>query len=309
MLKFSLEEKHLQSFEGIILINKPKDYTSFDVVARLRGMAKTKKVGHAGTLDPMATGVLPIFFGRCVKAVDIMPNQNKAYKATVKLGVTTDTQDITGKIISQSSEIPTMGKVKATVMEFVGVQNQLPPMFSAVQVDGQRLYDLARKGIEVERELREIEIYAIDFLGGENDLFQIEVNCSKGTYIRTLCHDIGQKLGCGATLTQLERTMSQGFKLDECITMEQAQELTKEEKLSERLIPISRVFENFPKVILSPKDSLHYLNGVRMTAKRFGVNTKTGEMAVYDSENNLLGISYVDERGFLRIKKQFVIIG
>ncbi|MEF9983327.1 MAG: tRNA pseudouridine(55) synthase TruB [Oscillospiraceae bacterium] len=296
-------------FEGIILIDKPQDFTSFDVVAKMRGMAKTKKVGHAGTLDPMATGVLPIFFGRSTKAVDILPNHDKAYRAKVKLGIVTDTQDITGKTIKTSDNIPTLEKVRETIKEFVGEQKQLPPMYSAVQVDGVRLYDLARQGIEVERETRDIEIFSIEYICGEKDEFVIDVHCSKGSYIRTLCFDIGEKLGCGATLMELRRTMASGFKIEECITLEQAQKLTEEGNLQEKLIPLNKVFEHLPKITLSPKDTAHYLNGVRMTAKRFNVSISTGDIAIFDENETLLGISYVDEKGFLRIKKQFVLIG
>lgn len=299
----------LTNFEGIILIDKPKDYTSFDVIARMRGMAKTKKVGHAGTLDPMATGVLPIFFGRAVKAVDMLPIQDKTYKAKVSLGMTTDTQDIMGKVISQCEDIPSEEEIREVINSFVGTQKQLPPMYSAVQVNGRRLYDLARQGIEVEREARDITVYSINILDISVPEFTIEVACSKGTYIRTLCHDIGQKLKCGAVLTELRRTVASGFGIDECITLEEAQSLTSEGRLQEKLIPIDRVFAHLPKIVLNEKDSVHYLNGVRMTAKRFGVNSSHGDIAVYDENHRLLGVSYVNEKGFLAMKKQFVIIG
>ncbi len=298
----------MEKFEGIILIDKPEDYTSFDVVARLRGMAKTKKVGHSGTLDPMATGVLPLFFGRAVKAVDILPVQDKKYRAVAKLGITTDTQDIMGKILTESDKRPSKNEIIEVINSFVGKQNQLPPMYSAVQVDGKRLYDLARQGIEVERETREIIIHSIDILSVEKDEFTIDVCCSKGSYIRTLCHDIGEKLGCGAALSKLRRTMAGGFEIADCITLDEAQKLTGEGKLHERLIPVGRVFAHLPSLTLEEKDSRHYLNGVKMTAKRFGVNSSVGDIAVYNHKNQFMGISYVNERGFLVSKKQFMIL-
>ena len=168
---------------------------------------------------------------------------------------------------------------------------------------------LARQGIEVEREARDITVYSINIIDISLPEFTIEVACSKGTYVRTLCHDIGQKLQCGAVLTELRRIMAAGFGIDECITLEEAQKLTSEDKLIEKLIPIDRVFSYLPKIVLSEKDTVHYLNGVRMTAKRFRVNSSDGDIAVYDENNRLLGISYVNEKGFLTTKKQFVIIG
>ena len=298
----------MEKFEGIILIDKPEDYTSFDVIARLRGMAKTKKVGHSGTLDPMATGVLPIFFGRAVKAVDILPIQDKKYRATARLGITTDTQDTMGKILTQNDNLPTKEEIIKAINSFVGKQNQLPPMYSAVQVDGRRLYDLARQGIEVEREKREIIIHSIDVLSVERDEFTIDVCCSKGSFIRTLCHDIGEKLGCGATMSKLRRTMAAGFDISECITLDEAQRLTEEGKLQEKLIPVDTLFANLPRLKMTEKDSKHYLNGVKMTAKRFGVNSNTGDIAVYNDKNEFMGISYVNERGFLISRKQFMIL-
>ena len=298
----------MEKFEGIILIDKPEDYTSFDVIARLRGMAKTKKVGHSGTLDPMATGVLPAFFGRAVKAVDMLPVQDKKYRATAKLGITTDTQDMMGKILTENNNLPSKDEIIKVINSFVGKQNQLPPMYSAVQVDGRRLYDLARQGIEVKREAREIIIHSIDILSVEDDEFTIDVCCSKGSFIRTLCHDIGEKLGCGAALSKLRRTMAAGFDICDCITLEEAQKLTEEEKLHEKLIPVDRVFGHLPKLTMTEKDSRHYLNGVKMTAKRFGVNSSTGDIAVYNDKNEFMGISYVNERGFLVSRKQFMIL-
>ncbi len=212
---------------GILCIDKPEDYTSFDVVARMRGICRTKKIGHAGTLDPMATGVLPLFLGRATKACAILPDQNKRYRASFRLGITTDTQDITGKVLKERPVTASAQEVREALQGFVGDILQLPPMYSAVQVGGQRLYDLARQGIEVEREPREVSILSIDLLeeSPETGEYTIDVLCAKGTYIRTLCHDLGEKLGCGAALTKLRRTMAAGFTEADCITLEQAEEL------------------------------------------------------------------------------------
>ncbi len=295
------------SFEGIILIDKYEDFTSFDIVAKMRGIARTKKVGHGGTLDPMATGVLPIFFGRATKACDIFPVQDKTYIATVKLGITTDTQDITGEILSQTDKLPTAKEVEEVLPKFSGKQLQIPPMYSAVRVDGRRLYDLARQGIEVKRKAREIIVHSILPLSFSEGEFVIEVDVSKGTYIRTLVHDIGVHLGCGATLSALRRTKACGFDIADAITLDEAQKLMDEGKLSDKLIKTEEVFSTLPKIILSPKDTAHYLNGVRFTAKRFGVNVDTGDIAVFSEENVFLGISNVNEDGMLICKKQFAI--
>ncbi len=296
------------SFEGIILLDKPEGFTSFDVIAKLRGITKTKKIGHGGTLDPMATGLLPIFFGRATKACDIFPIQDKSYRATVKLGLTTDTQDITGTVLTTSNTIATMEQVREILPKYTGIQQQLPPMYSAVSVGGQRLYDLARQGIEVERASREINIYSITFIEGSGDTFIIDVDSSKGTYIRTLCHDIGQALGCGATLSGLRRTKACGFDLSEAITLEEAQSLMDNGELQEKLTPIAEIFHSLPKLQLNEKDTAHYLNGVKFTAKRFGVNSETGDVSVYGSDGDFLGISYVDSEGMLQCKKQFKIL-
>ena len=195
---------------GILCIDKPEGFTSFDVVAKLRGIARERRVGHAGTLDPMATGVLPLFFGRATKACDILPRQDKRYLASFKLGVTTDTQDITGTVLSEQTPDADEARVRAAAAGLVGDIMQTPPMYSAVRVNGQRLYELARRGVEVERAARPVTVYSIDFTACDvqANTFTIDVHCSKGTYIRTLIADIGAALGCGAVMTALRRTMA-----------------------------------------------------------------------------------------------------
>ena len=210
-----------EELSGILLIDKPKGFTSFDVVAKVRGIARTRKVGHGGTLDPMATGVLPLFLGAATKACDILPDQTKAYEAWFRLGQTTDTQDCTGKVLTESEVSCTIAQVEEVLSRFQGDFLQTPPMYSAIWVQGRRLYDLAREGREVERSPRPVTVYEIRLLQAreEENLYQIYVSCSKGTYVRTICHDVGQALGCGAVLTGLRRVISSGYRVEDAVTI------------------------------------------------------------------------------------------
>lgn len=210
---------------GIIIINKPAGWTSMDVCAKLRGIFHEKRVGHAGTLDPMATGVLPVFVGQATKAVSFAESGEKEYLARLRLGLTTDTQDTTGTVLSELPVTVTEEDLRAVLPRFTGEIEQIPPMYSAVKVQGRKLYELARKGAEVERKPRAVTIFALELLGqtGKNE-YALRVRCSKGTYIRTLCHDIGAVLGCGGAMSALERTMAAGFTLSEAVTLEQVQE-------------------------------------------------------------------------------------
>lgn len=212
---------------GIILIDKPAGWTSHDVVAKVRGRLRGEykadkkiKVGHSGTLDPMATGVLPICVGNSTKIVDILSNSDKQYRAVMKLGVTTDTQDITGEVLSEADFERDEARIRGVIAGFVGEIEQIPPMYSAIKKDGKKLYELARAGVEIEREARRIWIRDIEILRIDGDLVEVLVTCSKGTYIRTLCHDIGAELGCGATLAELERTKVGSFGIEECRKLE-----------------------------------------------------------------------------------------
>lgn len=209
---------------GIIIINKPAGWTSMDVCAKLRGIFHEKRVGHAGTLDPMATGVLPVFVGQATKAVSFAESGEKEYLARLRLGLTTDTQDTTGTVLSELPVTVTGEDLRAVLPRFTGEIEQIPPMYSAVKVQGRKLYELARKGAEVERKPRAVTIFSLELLGqtGKNE-YALRVRCSKGTYIRTLCHDIGAVLGCGGAMSALERTMAAGFTLSEAVTLEQVQ--------------------------------------------------------------------------------------
>lgn len=260
----------MTGLSGILCIDKPSGFTSFDVVAKMRGISHTRKIGHAGTLDPMATGVLPLFFGRATKAADMLPCQDKRYTAEFRLGITTDTQDITGTVISESEVTSDAAQVRRAAASFVGDIMQRPPMYSAVRVGGKRLYELARKGIEIERETRPVTIYSLDFLSCDErtHTYKIDVCCSKGTYIRTLAADIGELLGCGATLTSLRRTEAAGFALSDCVTLEAAASLAKSGGFEAALLPVSEAFKSLPQARLTEKQTRMFLNGVRLDSAR-----------------------------------------
>lgn len=210
---------------GIIIIDKPAGWTSMDVCAKLRGILKTKKIGHAGTLDPMATGVLPVFVGQATRAVSFAEGGEKEYVAGLRLGLTTNTQDTEGQTLTQSPVTVEREELEAVLPRFTGEISQIPPMFSAIKINGQKLYDLARQGKEVERKARAVTVFALEVVEqvSETD-YILRIRCSKGTYVRTLCHDIGQALGCGGCMFSLRRTMAAGFTLDESVTLEQMQE-------------------------------------------------------------------------------------
>lgn len=295
---------------GIICVNKPQDFTSFDVIAKLRGILRIKRLGHGGTLDPMATGVLPVFVGTATKACDIMPDNSKSYLASFRLGQTSDTQDITGEILSSSDMAVGYDVLNDVLPCFRGKIMQLPPMYSAVQVNGQRLYDLARQGIEVERTPREIEISSLSLVDYDEEKREgvLEIGCSKGTYIRTIINDIGEKLGCGGIMTSLVRTSSGGFTLNDCFTFDEIQNARDEERLEELILPIERVFEKLPKIRLGEAQSRMYRNGVKLDLERVrDVRDEADTYAVYAHEVGFIGTAVADrENGVLRIGKNLV---
>ena len=292
---------------GIICVNKPADFTSFDVVAKLRGILQTRRIGHGGTLDPMATGVLPVFVGTATKACDIMPDNTKSYRAGFRLGETTDTQDVTGNVLSRSEKPVGEDELRAVIPQFIGDIMQLPPMYSAVQVNGQRLYDLARKGIEVEREARQINVSAIKLISYDPAAREgvLDISCGKGTYIRTIINDIGEMLGCGGAMTSLVRTSSGGFTLADCFTFEQIQQARDEDRLAELILPIERVFSSLPKLRLNEVQTRMYRNGVKLDLGRVH-NIKQGvtDYAVYGSDGAFIGTALADfDGGILRVAK------
>lgn len=279
---------------GILLINKPIGFTSFDVIAKLRGILKIKRLGHAGTLDPMATGVLPVFVGKATRACDIIPNNEKSYTADFKLGVITDTQDISGTVTQTFDKKISKKEILDILYKFEGEIEQLPPMYSAVSVGGKRLYDLARQGIEVERKTRKITIDKIQLLDfdEENQTGKLFISCIKGTYIRTIIHDIGQALSCGGIMTGLVRNSSSGFSLENCYSFEEIEALKKEDNIQSVIIPIDKVFEGYSKIILSEVQTRMYKNGVKLDLNRIKIDIKTEKHRVYGFDNEFLGIGF-----------------
>lgn len=237
---------------GVILINKHKGVTSHDIVFKIRKLFGTKKVGHTGTLDPLATGALPVLIGRAAKAAEYLLSENKEYIAEFKLGITTDTEDITGRVLSTCEKIPKREEVFSACEKFVGEIEQIPPMYSALKVNGKKLVDLAREGIEVERKGRKITIYSIipEEVDEKEGIYRIKVSCSKGTYIRTLCADIGAFLGCGATMTELQRTKSGDFDIKSSYTIEQLENMDSSQR-EELLLPVESLFMEAKEVVLS----------------------------------------------------------
>ena len=237
---------------GVILVNKHKGVTSHDIVFKIRKLYGTKKVGHTGTLDPLSTGVLPVLIGRGAKAAEYLLSENKAYRAEITLGLTTDTEDITGNILSKSDTLPSKNQFFEALERFVGEIEQTPPMYSALKVDGKKLCDLAREGKIIEREKRKITIFKIEpaVIDEAKGIYSLYVECSKGTYIRTLCADIGAYLGCGAVMSELERVKSGDFDLKDAYTVEQLEKMTEEQK-EDLVMPIERLFMEAPEVILS----------------------------------------------------------
>lgn len=282
---------------GVLPVKKPAGFTSFDVIGKLRGVTKTRKIGHSGTLDPMATGVLPLFFGGATKCCDILRNEDKRYVADVKFGIVTDTQDTTGRVLKECESHVTEAQFREVMAGFIGKQMQLPPMYSAVKVNGRPLYDLAREGKTVERAQKEIEVYGINLLefNEHAQTARMEVSCGKGTFIRTLINDMGEKLGCGASMSSLERTMAGGFDISECYTIADVEAMMQDGTFEEHLIPIERLFEDLPRLVLDDFDKRLYRSGVPLELQKRGWSGIEGNIAVFDGNGMILGISYMDE--------------
>lgn len=294
---------------GIICVNKEKDITSFGVCAKMRGILKEKKVGHTGTLDPMATGVLPIMIGGATRFLDYLPESDKGYRAVFVLGKTTDTLDITGTVTAENEVNASKADVESVLTQFKGRIMQTPPMYSAVSVNGKRLYDLARQGIEVEREKREVEIKSLELADcneAENE-YTIDVLCTKGTYIRTLIDDIGRVLGCGAVMTSLVRTYAMGFTLDDCKTLAQLQLLKDSgEGFDSVLLPLEKALGAYDKVVVSPAQSNRFKNGGALDLVRLKKQLNADEIyRVYSSDGDVLGLGKAVETQ-LKVEKIFV---
>lgn len=261
---------------GVILLNKSAGFTSHDCVNKMRRLFNTKKVGHTGTLDPMATGVLPILIGRAAKAAEYLTADSKVYRAGLKLGITTDTEDTTGTVLSESHNIPSRDAVYKTCADFVGEIMQIPPMYSALKVGGKKLVDLAREGITVEREARPITVHSLTVEAGETECdYILEVHCSKGTYIRTLCADIGAALGCGGAMSSLSRLASGNFGIGDCVTLDELEAMSPDERFA-LLRPTESLFGDLEAVKLSPFFEKLSRDGNEIYQKKIGTSYPEG---------------------------------
>ncbi len=273
---------------GLILADKPTGFTSFKAAAVIRRIYGTKRVGHTGTLDPLATGVLPILIGRATRLSSYVLEADKRYIAGIRLGLTTDSLDITGEITSQNEVNVSESQLAEALNRFTGTYDQIPPMYSAIQVNGKRLYDLARQGKEVEREPRTVTVHSLELLSREGDDFTVEVHCSKGTYIRSLADDIGKYLGCGATVTSLRRINAAGFSIDRCFTLEQI-----EADPEGCLMSPDMAVPQFRSITVAPTQSVRFINGAALSVDRlrFVDNAQDGELFKIYSDGEFLGLS------------------
>ena len=281
---------------GILIVDKPEGWTSQDVVSKLRGVLHEKRVGHGGTLDPMATGVLPVFAGRATRAVEFFEHAEKAYETTLLLGTTTDTQDTTGTVLETRPVTVDEAAVRALLPRFTGVQQQLPPMYSAVKIGGKKLYELARAGKEIERKPREITVFSIELLHFENNSARLRIHCSKGTYIRTLCHDIGQALGCGGCMAALRRVQAGAYRLADAVTLD---EILAHPEPQTLLKPVDSLFSAYPRLTLTPAQEKCCRNGAAFTCK-----WSAGRCRVYSPSGEFLALCEVAD-GKLKTVKSF----
>lgn len=284
---------------GILLIDKPAGWTSNDVVIKLKGILHQRRVGHSGTLDPMATGLLVVFAGRATRAVEFAEAHSKRYIAHLRLGVTTDTQDISGTVLESRRVDVSEQEVKDTLKYFEGVQEQLPPMYSAIKVNGQKLYDIARKGGEVERKKRSIEISAIKYLGRDGDDYIIDVSCSKGTYIRTLCHDIGQRLGCGGCMSYLRRVSAGDFSVENAVCIEDVKKAADEGRVHELLLPVDSLFAACPEYRANEREEQRIKCGNEIPSV-----LTDGDYRVYSKAGEFLMLGRVSS-GMMKTVKSF----
>ena len=282
---------------GILLVDKPQDWTSHDVVAKLRGVFGERRIGHSGTLDPLATGLLVVFLGKATKAVEFSEAAEKEYLAHLRIGIETDTQDITGTVLHTSAETPDRAALEAVLPQFCGEIQQIPPMYSAIKVNGKKLYDIARRGGEVERQPRSIFIHELSVLGEENGEFVLRIRCSKGTYIRTLCHDIGKALGCGGVMTALRRTRVGGYDVQDAHTVAALSEMERDEAES-LLLPLDSVFSDLQAVTLSCQNEAHCRNG-----RPFSLQLSDGSYRLYGKDGQFLMVASVESEQVRALKR------
>lgn len=284
-------------YHGVINIYKEAGYTSHDVVARIRGICGQKKVGHTGTLDPDATGVLPVCLGSGTKLCDMLTDQDKEYEAELLLGCVTDTQDMSGKILGQNNVTARSEEIRQAVKSFQGDYLQIPPMYSALKVNGKKLYELARAGKEVERNARQVRIHKIEIIDMKSPVVHIRVNCSKGTYIRTLCADIGDKLGCGGAMASLKRTRVGRFTMEDSVTLSSLETLRQEGRVEEKLYPVDNMFADCPSAHLMQETVRLVENGNPFFPEQTLEGKAWGDgewIRVYDEDHRFYGIYAYD---------------
>ena len=286
---------------GILIVDKPAGWTSMDVCAKLRGIFHEKRVGHGGTLDPMATGVLPVFIGRATRAVEFAEKSDKEYTAGLKLGVITNTQDTSGQVLEERLVQIRQKQLEEALEKFRGDIQQIPPMYSAIKIGGKKLYELARKGREVERPARPVSIKSLEIMEKQGeDLYIIRVRCSKGTYIRTLCHDIGQALGCGGCMASLRRTMAAGFSLEDAVTLEQIQAAADPASL---IRPVDCLFRDRKSLPLSPSAEKKVRNGMTAVLPSLA----PGEYRAYSQGGEFLALCQAKDGKLTTIKSFFEV--
>ncbi|BCN31465.1 tRNA pseudouridine(55) synthase TruB [Anaeromicropila herbilytica] len=299
-------------FNGIINVYKEKGYTSHDVVAKLRGILKQKKIGHTGTLDPDATGVLPVCLGKATKLCDMLTDKDKTYEAVLLLGTTTDTEDMTGTVLESKEVTASKEEIITAIMQFIGEYDQIPPMYSALKVNGKKLYELAREGKVIERKPRKVWIHSIDILDVNYDTKEIRmtVSCSKGTYIRSLCRDIGEVLSCGGCMKSLVRTKVSRFVIEDSFKLEEIEALVKAENIEKHITAIDDMFTEYEAVIVDEKFNKLIYNGnafhiSNIIEKEDGIHTEY--VRVYDSLGQFIGIyEYQLEEELFKPRKMFL---
>ncbi len=297
---------------GIINVYKEAGFTSFDVVAKLRGILKIKKIGHTGTLDPDATGVLPVCVGKATKLCDMLTDKDKVYECVMLLGVETDTYDMSGKILNRSSVLSTEEEVKVAINSFVGDIMQVPPMYSALKVNGKKLYELAREGKEIERKARPVTIFSIDILDVKLPEVSIRIHCSKGTYIRSLCHDVGEVLGCGCAMKSLVRTRVSQFDISDAKTLDEIEKIAKNGNIDGIMIGISQIFADMDTVFVIPTEEAikHAVNGAKIPptevfAEAISEFCEGDRYRLFLPDNRFLGIYSFDGDNFV-LEKMFL---
>lgn len=292
---------------GILCIDKPQKMTSFDACAILRRLSGEKKIGHAGTLDPMATGVLPLFFGKATRAIPLLPTHDKQYAVTLQFGYQSDTLDAWGTVHETGAPLPDLSAVEAVLADFRGEILQVPPMMSALKKDGVRLYDLARQGIEIEREARPVTIYRLDVCDYDAQSGELHLlcDCSAGTYMRTLCDDVGRALGSGAVMTALRRTLAAGYPLSSCLTVDDCRAAAENGTLCEHILPIDSAFAEYPAVEVTAPQAMRFQNGGELFADRIqNLPQNARDVRIYHPNGTFVGLGRADEE-YVRVVRIF----